>query len=291
MLDLLIRGGRWSTEPGPSRLADVGVRNGRIETPVGRSRRAGHRGARRRPAGWSAPGFVDIHTHYDAQLLWDPTASPSVLHGVTTVLGGNCGFSIAPLGPDDAEYIQRMMAVVEGIPAEALEGGGPWSWGSFGAVPRPDRRRPCRQRRLPGRPFDGAPGGDGRRGHAGRGHARAAGRHGQPGGSVGGWRSPWLLLIPGRGPPRWRPPAGPFHCAAFDEFVALAGAIRGHPGTTLEFIPTIGPIGEDRMELMADMSLAADRPLNWNLLGSLASEEIYQQQLRASDLAAGAVPT
>ncbi len=63
-------------------------------------------------------------------------------------------------------------------------------------------------------------------------------------------------------------------------------ALRGHEGTTLEFIPTIGPIPEDRMELMADMSLAADRPLNWNLLGSLASEEIWEQQLRASDVAA-----
>ncbi len=58
------------------------------------------------------------------------------------------------------------------------------------------------------------------------------------------------------------------------------------PGTTLEFIPTVGPIPTDRMELMADMSLAADRPLNWNLLGSLASEEIYEQQLEASDRAA-----
>ncbi len=68
--------------------------------------------------------------------------------------------------------------------------------------------------------------------------------------------------------------------------MALAGAIRDHPGTTLEFIPAIGPIPGDRMELMADMSIAADRPLNWNLLGSLASEEIYEQQLQASDLAA-----
>jgi len=66
----------------------------------------------------------------------------------------------------------------------------------------------------------------------------------------------------------------------------LAGSLRGHPGTTLEFIPTVGPIPDARMQLMADMSLAADRPLNWNLLGSLASEEIFEQQLRASDLAA-----
>jgi N-acyl-D-aspartate/D-glutamate deacylase len=78
----------------------------------------------------------------------------------------------------------------------------------------------------------------------------------------------------------------PSRSAAFEEFVALASALRRHPGTTLEFIPTVGPIPDDRMQLMADMSLAADRPLNWNLLGSLASEEIYEQQLRASDVAA-----
>jgi N-acyl-D-aspartate/D-glutamate deacylase len=80
----------------------------------------------------------------------------------------------------------------------------------------------------------------------------------------------------------------PSSSAGFDEFVALAGAVRDHPGTTLEFIPTVGPIPEERMQLMADMSLAADRPLNWNLLGSLASEEIYEQQLEASDLAEAA---
>ncbi len=80
----------------------------------------------------------------------------------------------------------------------------------------------------------------------------------------------------------------PSRAAGRDEFLALAGALRDHPGTMLEFIPAVGEISAERMELMADMSLAANRPLNWNLLGSLSPVEIYEQQLQASRSRGGA---
>jgi N-acyl-D-aspartate/D-glutamate deacylase len=179
-----------------------------------------------------------------------------------------------------------MMAVVEGIPLSALEASGEWDWTSFTEyLARVDQGLAVNAGFLVGHSAV-------RRAVMGDDATRCASSPEQlaamvalveaslSGGALGLSSSLGEGHTDGEGRPV------PSRSAAFEEFVALASALRRHPGTTLEFIPTVGPIPDDRMQLMADMSLAADRPLNWNLLGSLASEEIYEQQLRASDVAA-----
>ncbi len=78
------------------------------------------------------PGFVDIHTHLDAQIWWDPTVSSSCWHGVTSVVMGNCGVTFAPCRPEDREYLAHLMESVEDIPAESINAGMPWKWETYG---------------------------------------------------------------------------------------------------------------------------------------------------------------
>ena len=109
--------------------ADIGIDDGRIVSIGVVDQRA--RRTIRADDLIVCPGFVDLHTHYDAQLWWDPYATPSLHHGVTTVIGGNCGFSLAPLAAADADYTRRMLSPVEGMPLEALQAAVPWQWETF----------------------------------------------------------------------------------------------------------------------------------------------------------------
>src|SRR5262245_26891004 len=130
MHDLVIKGGTVVDGTGAAaRTADVAVTDGRV-TDVGKV--AG--GARREIDADGllvTPGFVDIHTHYDGQVTWDPLLTPSCWHGVTTVVMGNCGVGFAPVAPDRRDWLIGLMEGVEDIPGAALSAGIQWAWESF----------------------------------------------------------------------------------------------------------------------------------------------------------------
>jgi len=129
MADLVIKGGTVvDGTGGPSRRADVAVTEGLI-SEIGDDLD----GARELDASGHivSPGFIDIHTHYDAQVFWDPALTPSSWHGVTSVVAGNCGFSIAPCRPEHRDLIGRTLQHVEDMSLPTLEAGIPWDFETF----------------------------------------------------------------------------------------------------------------------------------------------------------------
>lgn len=129
--DVVVRGGTVvDGTGGPARVADVAVADGVIAA-VG----DGLRGDLELDAVGHvvAPGFIDVHTHYDAQVFWDPDLTPSAFHGVTTVIAGNCGFSIAPVRADGVGILGRTLQHVEDMSLDTLQAGVPWAdFESFG---------------------------------------------------------------------------------------------------------------------------------------------------------------
>ncbi len=129
--DIVIRGGSIVDGTGAAPFTgDIGIENGTI-TAVGK---VGGRGKREIDAAGLTvtPGFVDIHTHLDAQIGWDPDCTPVSWHGVTTALLGNCGVTFAPVRPNDKELLAGMMETVEDIPRHAILTGLPWTWEDYG---------------------------------------------------------------------------------------------------------------------------------------------------------------
>jgi N-acyl-D-amino-acid deacylase len=130
MHDLVIRGGKIVDGTGtPAVTGDVAIDGGRITSVGGKS------GAARREIDADGqivtPGWVDIHTHYDGQVTWDPYLTPSSWHGVTTVVMGNCGVGFAPARPDRHGWLIELMEGVEDIPGTALAEGIRWEWETF----------------------------------------------------------------------------------------------------------------------------------------------------------------
>jgi N-acyl-D-aspartate/D-glutamate deacylase len=283
VLDYLIKGGTLVDGTGnPGRVADVGIRDGRVVVI----------GAVDEPATETVdatglivcPGFVDPHTHYDAQLFWDPMATPSNLHGVTSIVAGNCGFTLAPVSPDNSGYLLDMMVRVEGMAKTALEQGVPWDWSSFADyLARLDGNLGVNAAFMVGhcalrRQVMGADS-VGQAATAEQVDAmRALLGEAIDAGGLGFSTTQSFTHSDGAGDPvpsRW---------ADADELLALCDEVGAHPGTTLEWVTDgcLKGFVPEEVDLMIEMSRRAGRPINWNVLVVDSAEpERYRDQLQA----------
>jgi N-acyl-D-aspartate/D-glutamate deacylase len=277
MLDYAITGGTVVDGTGAEAVpADVGIKDGRIVEIVRRVNDSVANGALGGEAATIfdagglvvAPGIVDVHTHYDAQLYWDPYATPSNAHGVTSVLGGNCGFTLAPLRPEDGDYIRRMMARVEGMAIPALEKGAPWDWESFSEyLGGLDGRVGVNAGFLVGhcalRRYVMGPDAVEREATDGEVAEMVGVLHASiEGGGLGLSTTRSSTHMDGDE----RPVAS--RLASPDELVTLCAAVGEHEGTTLEGIVEgcLRGFSDDEANLLARASAAANRPVNWNVL-------------------------
>ncbi|HXY94458.1 MAG TPA: amidohydrolase family protein [Acidimicrobiia bacterium] len=270
MFDLLIAGGTVVDGSGaPPRTADIAVTDGRIAA-VGRVDGAATR-VLDADGLVVTPGFVDIHTHYDAQLHWDPTASPASWHGVTTVLTGNCGFTLAPSRPEDVDWLLLMLSRVEGMAPDALAAGVPFRGGGLGeflagleghlgvnvganvghcAVRRYVMGDDASERAATDDEID---------------EMRALVRDAMRDGAVGFTSSQLDLHVAhdGRGVPS--------NYATAHELVALAGVLAEFGRGSIEFIPRTFLEGYDEAdrELVVGMARASGRPVHLNTLTAM----------------------
>src|ERR1700678_1015791 len=290
MLDYVIRSGTVIDGTGePGREGDIGIEAGRI-TAVGPGDAPGR--VEFDATGLvGAPGIIDPHTHYDAQLFWDPSASPSNLHGVTTVIGGNCGFTLAPINAEDADYIRRMMAKVEGMPLAALENGVPWNWSTFGEyLDRLEGNLGVNAGFLVGhcalrRKVMGAERGEEVATDDEIAAMRALLADSLAAGGLGFSSSQSRTHSDGDG----RPISSRY--ADRREMLAFCEEVARHEGTTLEYITNgcLDSFSPEEVDLMTTMSVTAQRPLNWNVLTVDArSAARIEHQLSASTAAAAA---
>ena len=142
VFDTLIRGGTIvDGTRAPRFVGDVGIRDGRI-TAIGRLDTAAATKVIDAHGSIVAPGFVDLHTHYDAQIFWDPYCTISGWHGVTTVVIGNCGGGFAPVRPDMRERMMLSLTRVEAIPMASMQASLPWDWVTFPEFMQTLRRIP-----------------------------------------------------------------------------------------------------------------------------------------------------
>lgn len=287
MFDLIIKGGTVIDGSGsPGVKADVAVTEGKISE-------IGIIDPNQAEAVVDAenmivcPGFIDPHTHYDAQLFWDPHATPSSLHGITSVVMGNCGFSIAPISDtSDADYLGAMLVQVEGMSADALRIGVDWNWSSFeDYLKRLDGNvgvnvaamvGHCALRRTVMK--DDAVKREATENEIEEmqkllGEALEAG-------GLGFSTSRSFTHTDGDGLPV------PSRIASVEEVLALAEVCEKYPGTTLEWVADgcMNGFSDEEVELMAEMSLRAKRPLNWNVLTvDSARPDDYKNQINACE--------